>query len=115
MLGMSVADLEKSLAASRQKLFARREERVHPGRDEKILAGWNGLMIAAMARAGRVLDEARFTTAASRAADFLIAKLRTPEGRLLHVFKDGVARLAAYLDDYACRDRRVDRGLSVDR
>jgi uncharacterized protein YyaL (SSP411 family) len=102
VLGLSEADLERSLAASRQKLFARREERVHPGRDEKILAGWNGLMIAAMARAGRVLDEARFTTAASRAADFLITKLRTPEGRLLHVFKDGVARLAAYLDDYAC-------------
>jgi uncharacterized protein len=102
VLKMSEAALEKSLAGSRQKLFARREARVHPGRDEKILAGWNGLMIAAMARAGRVLDEARFTTAASRAADFLIAKLRTPEGRLLHVFKDGVARLAAYLDDYAC-------------
>ncbi len=102
VLGLSEADLERSLAASRQKLFARREERIHPGRDEKILAGWNGLMIAAMARAGRVLDEERFTTAASRAADFLITKLRTPEGRLLHVFKDGVARLAAYLDDYAC-------------
>jgi uncharacterized protein YyaL (SSP411 family) len=102
VLGLSEADLERSLAASRQKLFARREGRVRPGRDEKILAGWNGLMIAAMSRAGRVLDESRFTTAAARAADFLITKLRTPEGRLLHVFKDGVARLAAYLDDYAC-------------
>jgi hypothetical protein len=90
------------LADSRKKLFARREERVHPGRDEKILAGWNGLMIAAMARAGRVLDEPRLTAAAARSADFLLKQLRTPEGRLLHVFKDGKARLAAYLDDYAC-------------
>jgi uncharacterized protein YyaL (SSP411 family) len=90
------------VAESRKKLFALRERRVHPGRDEKILAGWNGLMIAAMARAGRVLDEPRFTAAAARCADFLLKQLRTPEGRLLHVFKDGNARLAAYLDDYAC-------------
>ncbi len=102
ILGVSEPDLEAALAAARRKLFARREQRVHPGRDEKILAGWNGLMIAAMARAGRVLDEPRFTAAAARAADFMIGQLRTPEGRLLHVFKDGVARLAAYLDDYAC-------------
>jgi uncharacterized protein YyaL (SSP411 family) len=102
VLGLSETDLERLLADSRKKLFARRERRVHPGRDEKILAGWNGLMIAAMARAGRVLDEPRFTAAAARCADFLLKQLRTPEGRLLHVFKDGNARLAAYLDDYAC-------------
>jgi uncharacterized protein len=102
VLGLSETDLGRLLAESRQKLFARRERRVHPGRDEKILAGWNGLMIAAMARAGRVLDEPRFTAAAARCADFLLKQLRTPEGRLLHVFKDGNARLAAYLDDYAC-------------
>ncbi|HXY35802.1 MAG TPA: hypothetical protein VEI07_16325, partial [Planctomycetaceae bacterium] len=102
ILGLSETDLERSLAESREKLFDRREERVHPGRDEKILAGWNGLMIAAMARAGRVLDESRFVAAAAQSADFLLSKLRTPEGRLLHVFKDGKARLAAYLDDYAC-------------
>jgi uncharacterized protein YyaL (SSP411 family) len=102
VLGLSETDLEQLLTSSRQKLFARRERRVHPGRDEKILSGWNGLMIAAMARAGRVLDEPRFTAAAARSADFLLKQLRTSEGRLLHVFKDGNARLAAYLDDYAC-------------
>jgi uncharacterized protein YyaL (SSP411 family) len=102
VLGIAEADLERLLASGRKKLFKRREERVHPGRDEKILAGWNGLMIAAMARAGRVLNEERFTAAAARSADFLLAQMRTPEGRLLHVFKDGTARLAAYLDDYAC-------------
>jgi len=102
VLGLSEADLQRVLAESRKKLFARREERVHPGRDEKILAGWNCLMIAAMARAGRVLDEPRLTATAARSADFLLKQLRTPEGRLLHVFKDGKARLAAYLDDYAC-------------
>ncbi|HET6324160.1 MAG TPA: thioredoxin domain-containing protein, partial [Planctomycetaceae bacterium] len=102
VLGLSEADLDLLLISGRKKLFERREQRVHPGRDDKILAGWNGLMIAAMARAGRVLDERRFTAGAARSADFLLSRLRTPEGRLLHVFKDGTARLAAYLDDYAC-------------
>jgi hypothetical protein len=102
VLGLSEGDLDCLLVSGRQKLFEYREERVHPGRDEKILAGWNGLMIAALARAGRVLDEPRFTAAAARSADFLLDRLRTKEGRLLHVFKDGRARLAAYLDDYAC-------------
>jgi hypothetical protein len=102
VLGLSEVDLERLLASSRKKLFARREMRVHPARDEKILAGWNGLMIAAMARAGRVLDEPRYVAGATRSADFLLGRLRTPEGRLLHVFKDEKARLAAYLDDYAC-------------
>jgi uncharacterized protein YyaL (SSP411 family) len=102
VLGIAEADLEQLLASGRRNLFARREQRIHPGRDEKILAGWNGLMISAMARAGRVLDEPRFTTAAARSADFLLERLRTPDGQLMHVFKDGTARLAAYLDDYAC-------------
>jgi uncharacterized protein YyaL (SSP411 family) len=102
VLGLSEGDLDRLLVSGRQKLFEHREGRVHPGRDEKILAGWNGLMIAAMARAGRVLDEPRFTAAAARSADFLLDHLRTQEGQLLHVFKDGNARLAAYLDDYAC-------------
>ena len=102
VLGLTEDTLECLLASSRKKLFARREQRVHPSRDEKILAGWNGLMIAAMARAGRVLDEARYTTGAARSADFLLVRMRTPEGQLLHVSKDGKSRLSAYLDDYAC-------------
>jgi uncharacterized protein len=102
VLGLAENELERLFASARQKLFDRRENRVHPGRDEKILAGWNGLMIAAMARAGRVLGEPRFSAGAARSAAFLLERLRTPEGRLLHVFKDGKSRLAAYLDDYAC-------------
>jgi uncharacterized protein len=102
VLGLADADLDRLLASGRKKLFDCRERRVHPGRDDKILAGWNGLMIVAMARAGRVLGEARFTAGAVRSADFLLDRMRTPEGRLLHVFKDGKTRLPAYLDDYAC-------------
>ena len=101
MLGLSESDLAATLADCRRQLFAVREKRVHPGRDDKILAGWNGLMISAMAQAGSVLGEARFTAAAVRAADFVLSQMRGPDGQLLHTFKDGAARLNAYLDDYA--------------
>ena len=101
ILGLSEVELAETLADCRRQLFAVREKRVHPGRDDKILAGWNGLMISAFAQAGSVLDEPRFTAAAVRAADFALAHLRGPDGALLHSFKDGSARLNAYLDDYA--------------
>jgi hypothetical protein len=101
MLGLSESDLAATLAECRPQLFAVREKRVHPGRDDKILAGWNGLMISAMAQAGSVLGEARFTSASVRAADFVLSQMRRPDGQLLHTFKDGTARLNAYLDDYA--------------
>ena len=102
MLGTNEDRLAELLADCRRQLFAVREKRVHPGRDDKILAGWNGLMISAMAQAGSVLSEPRFTAAAARAADFVLDNMRGPEGQLLHTFKDGAARLNAYLDDYAC-------------
>jgi len=102
VLGVAAADLETTLAECRKKLFARREERVHPGRDDKILTSWNGLMIAALARAGCALDEPRYTAAAARAADLILERLRTADGQLLHVYKDGRATLNGYLDDSAC-------------
>jgi len=102
MLGTDEGRLAELLADSRRKLFEVREKRVHPGRDDKILAGWNGLMISAMAQAGSVLTEPRFTTAAARAADFVLNKMPGPDEQLLHTYKGGTARLNAYLDDYAC-------------
>ncbi len=102
ILGTNEDRLAELLAECRRKLFEVREKRVHPGRDEKILVGWNGLMISAMAQAGSVLSEPRFTAAAARAADFVLDRMRGPGGQLLHTCKDGSARLNAYLDDYAC-------------
>ena len=72
-----------------------------PARDDKVLVAWNGLMIAALASAAGALDEPRYLAAASRAADFLLEKLRRADGRLLHAWCQGAARLDAYLDDYA--------------
>ncbi len=85
--------------ASRRRLFKARQQRVHPGRDEKILTGWNGLMIKGMAVAGRVLHEPAYLAAAERALDFIRSTL-WQDGRLLAVYKDGRARFNAYLDDY---------------
>ena len=91
---------ERLLAGAQQKLFAARENRARPGRDEKILVSWNALMIQGMARAGRMLDEPMWIAAAQRAADFIRAAL-WHDGRLLATCKDGKAHLNAYLDDYA--------------
>ncbi len=94
-------DLQRRLEAARQKLFAVREKRVHPHKDDKILTDWNGLMIAALAKGAQVLDEPAYAEAARRAVDFIFGHLRNPEGRLLHRYRDGQAGLPANVDDYA--------------
>jgi len=96
----TVPDLAKRIETARQKLFAVREKRVHPHKDDKILTDWNGLMIAALAKAGRAFEEPRYSAAAQRAADFILQKLRK-EDRLLHRYRDGEAAITAHLDDYA--------------
>lgn len=102
VLNLSEEELRGVLNRCRSTLFDVRSRRVPPGRDEKILASWNGLMIAAMAQAAVALDEPRYAAAARRAADFALSKMREPDGRLLHAWKDGRARFNGYLDDYAC-------------
>ncbi|HOC66648.1 MAG TPA: thioredoxin domain-containing protein, partial [Methanothrix soehngenii] len=82
------------------RLYLAREKRVHPLKDDKILTDWNGLMIAALARAAGALQDPDLATAASRAADFLLEVMRTPEGRLMHRYRQG-ADIQANLDDYA--------------
>lgn len=82
-------------------LFRRRKTRIHPLKDDKILTDWNGLMIAAMAKAGAVFGAYRYLEAAQQAANFLYTHLRTENGRLLHRFREGEAGLQAHLDDYA--------------
>ena len=95
-------ELESRLACSKAYLYEAREKRIHPGKDTKVLASWNGLMIAALANASVVLREPKYATAASNAARFILDKMVTEEGRLLHSYKDGQARFNGYLDDYGC-------------
>jgi len=82
-------------------LLAARAKRDQPGTDTKVLAGWNGLMIAAMARSGELLGEPRFTRAAQTAADFVLSHMRAPDGTLLRSFSAGRAQIPAFLEDYA--------------
>lgn len=85
----------------RVKLFERREERVHPQKDDKILTDWNGLMISAYAKAAQALGEEKYAVIATKATDFVLEKLRSDDGRLLKRYRRGESGLAAHLEDYA--------------
>lgn len=85
----------------RAHLFDIRERRIHPLKDDKILTGWNGLMIAALAKAGAGLGDPTYIRAAGRAADFIWSHLRNEDGKLLKRYREGEAGLSAHLDDYA--------------
>ncbi|MFN3625091.1 MAG: thioredoxin domain-containing protein [Hyphomicrobium sp.] len=91
---------EARLATLRAKLLAERDKRVRPGWDDKVLADWNGLMIAALARASLVFDEPRWLDLAKRAFDF-VATSMSRDGRLYHSFRDGQAKAPATASDYA--------------
>ncbi len=98
---MDPAELRNVLEESIVKLFAEREKRIHPLKDDKILTDWNGLMIVALAKGAQALNRPEYARAAARAADFILEELRRPDGRLVHRFRDGEAALPGYVDDYA--------------
>ncbi len=100
-LRVSVSEVKRVLAEGRQKLFALREKRIKPARDEKILTEWNGLMIHALAECGVVLGREDAQQAAMRAADFVLTNMSQADGKLYRSHKDGQARFNAYLEDYA--------------
>ncbi|HEX8738074.1 MAG TPA: thioredoxin domain-containing protein [Pyrinomonadaceae bacterium] len=99
-LKISEAELIETLERGRKKLFAEREKRIKPFRDEKILTAWNGLMMAAFAEASAILENTEYLEIARRNADFILENLQTG-GYLLRTYKDGKAKLNAYLEDYA--------------
>jgi uncharacterized protein len=99
-LDLSEAQATALLESARKKLFAARARRIRPGRDEKILASWNGLMITGVARAARVFNRPDWLHSAQRAMDFVRGTLWR-DGKLLATYKDGKAHLNAYLDDHA--------------
>jgi uncharacterized protein len=92
---------EQERAAARAALLERRNARVWPGLDDKRLAGWNALMISALADAGAVLGRDDYLDAARAAADFVLTRMRDERGRLLRTFNAGEAKLDAYLEDHA--------------
>ncbi len=100
-LGRDAGELIDELARARERLFERRETRVRPAIDDKILAAWNGLAIRALAEAGRAFEEPSYTAAAERAASFVLAHLRDDRGRLARSWRDGRLGGPAFADDHA--------------
>src|SRR5262249_34237587 len=97
LLHVEEGALKGLLASAKRKLFEARERRVKPGRDEKILTAWNGLMIDAFAQAGAVLEEPKYVVAAARAAEVLLGKMRGSDRRLFRTAgAGGEAKLNGY-------------------
>ena len=102
MLALPLAALQTRLKKCRKTLLTARSKRIWPGRDEKILTAWNGLMIAGFAKAAPVLEKPEYAQTAVRAADFLLTKMRRDDGRLFRTTLAGaMPKLNAYLEDYA--------------
>jgi uncharacterized protein len=99
--GLSTEELWQRILLIRERLFTEREKRVRPGRDEKVLAAWNGLMLRAFALAAGVTGREEYLRVAEENAVFLLEKL-VVDGRLRRSYKDGQARFNGYLEDYAC-------------
>lgn len=100
-LGMTPIDLQDKMNTAREMLLQARLQRVPPLRDDKVLAGWNGLMIESLAYAGLVLDKDEYIRAAEEAARFILERMMDGGGRLLRRYRDGEAAIPAYLEDYA--------------
>lgn len=100
-LGMEEYELQTHIEQIRVKLLGAREKRIHPHCDDKILTDWNGLMIAALAKGTQVLGNVKYAEAAENAVRFILSKMRHPAGGLYHSYRDGEAKVMAFLDDYA--------------
>jgi len=93
--------LANDIKLMRNTLFEAREKRIRPHKDDKILTDWNGLMIAAFAKAGYILNEPKYIQAAKKAVDFILNQMKNSDGRLLHRYRKGGADILAFIDDYA--------------
>ncbi len=100
-LQISKTELENKLNTMRTKLFVERETRIHPYKDDKILTDWNGIMIAALAKAGNIFNEKKYIAAAEKSLEFIYKELINENGNLLHRFRDSEAGIAGQIDDYS--------------
>lgn len=89
------------LAKITQLLYLAREKRVHPAKDDKALTDWNGLMIAALAKANQILGDKKYLQAAKKSADFILNEMQTSDHRLYHRYAKGEKAIGGFLDDYA--------------
>ena len=99
--GLTTQEVTSALSTAQGKLLTIRQERTSPARDEKVLTSWNGLVLRALAEAAGALDRDDLRDAATQLGDFLLTHMRREDGRILRSYKDGQARIAGYLEDYA--------------
>jgi uncharacterized protein YyaL (SSP411 family) len=97
--GLTAEELERRLQGARDALVSARSKRTPPIRDEKVLAGWNGMALRALAEAGGALGREDYVLAAVQGADFILTRMRL-DGRLKHTYKDGQARVHGFLEDH---------------
>ena len=100
-LGMTLEQLTDAITRIKHQLYAIRCQRIPPLLDDKVLTAWNGMMLASLAEAARVLERPDYLEAARRAGEFLLGRMVGDEGRLFRSHKDGRSKLNAYLEDYA--------------
>jgi uncharacterized protein YyaL (SSP411 family) len=98
---LTIDELIVRLSRVRKALFEARKQRIAPAKDDKILTDWNGLMIAALAKASQVFNDQEYLSSAERAADFILKDLTDEDGKLYHCFAKGEKTVDAFLDDYA--------------
>jgi hypothetical protein len=103
--GMTTAELAAELSGARSELMLLRERRPQPFRDDKVLAAWNGMLISAFSNGGAILESEEFQQVAADTADFILTKLRKPDGRLLRRWRNGEAAINAFAEDYAYLSR----------
>ena len=94
-------DFQEKMEKIRTKLFAKRDNRIHPHKDDKILTDWNGLMITALAKGAIAFNEESYLNLAKQAVNFILSNLRDSNGKLLHRYKDGISEINGYLTDYS--------------
>ena len=100
-LNLASEALDEQWDQIRQKLYAAREKRIHPLKDDKILVDWNGLMIAALSQGARVLDKPEYAAAAEKSAQFILTRMQADDDRLFHRFREGELAVEAQAADYA--------------
>ena len=100
-MNLSLDNINQIIESSRVKLFEKRIHRIHPMKDDKILTDWNGLMIAAIAKGGAVLNNEKYIKAAENAANFIYNNLQKSNGRLMKRYRKGESGLDPHIDDYS--------------
>lgn len=99
-IGINVSELQTRIGKGKAQLFGKRESRIRPGLDDKIITAWSALMISSMASGYQVLGKQEYLDAASQSAEFLLNEL-SRDGMLLRIYRNKESKLNAYLDDYA--------------